>query len=178
MIDFKLDDSYDISLDPVNNVPRFKLQFSYTENPTFLIQFSVRGERQEITTSLPRFQIVFQTEDLSDKTKYAVSTVTRLNEIVQALQIRLKTELSEIPADEYSAFGSELVYTRHQDLVNETTLSQITQYTIDAIADILDDGYTVQSFAEPDDSAGYFYCQHVNVYIYDRTGTEVYRFSI
>lgn len=178
MMDFALDESYDIILDPIREIPRFKLDFSLSENPKFLLQFDVHDERQDVIPTLPHFKIEFITENLSDTTLYTVPTISRLKEVVQALQIRLKTELSEIQAENYQSFGSELVRTKHQDLVNDDTLEAIKTYTENAIRDVLDKGFTVQVLAEDNDTAGYFYCQHVSIYIYDKTGIILYTFSI
>ena len=176
MIDFKLTENGDISLDTVIRYRPFQLRFTTGTYPKQCIWFDIRQE-----TKIPRpdnsFCISFITEDTETDPVYMVSSCQDFKEKIQALKIRLRTELGEIT--DFSTFGSSMELTKHKDLRDQATLDAIQSEVYDVVSQIMDTIGSVEVKAESaDKTTGYFYCQNINVYLYDTEGIEIYRFDI
>lgn len=164
MIDFALTKSGDINFESAPDQKRLKIRFTADEKyPKMKVWFDVRQENTATPVNKDALKIRFDTNP-DREPGIRTETVSELKEICQGVYIRLRTEMGEISG--YDSFGSLLVDTKHNDLVNDKTLRAIEDAAVNAVADIFPDA-VCNAVVENDPDAGYFYCQHVSLYIKD-----------
>lgn len=170
MIDFALTDKGDLILDEQPMLVKFRLDFRLAQLPGFKLKF-FQAPYQDVVKN-NHFKITFDVKAHSDVAKYRAALAEDIEEAVQQVKIRLRTELTELP--QRQTVGSQLRLMKHERLNNTLNLSRIRQMTIDAVSSIV---ANVEVVAKAEAGIGHFYCQNVNIYIYS-DGILFYKFSL
>lgn len=135
MIDFAVNNIGDIELGEQDDIKRFKMNFSTSDNlPKMRIKFDAHTYRRK--SKKGALKINFYTENNLKSYGKKIKTVTDEHETSQSIAIRLKTEIGELQ-DFFSDFGSELNKLRHQDIqLTDSKKNMIVGYVENAISDI------------------------------------------
>lgn len=176
MIDFKLTNSGDFTPDSPNKYPSFKLTFVTGEYPVCRIVFRQGNvyDKETETLSLSNMQckISFYVINEDEEDSIVAKTVLDDDELRQRILIALRTELNSLSNN--LDFGSDLQLDRHEDITQQKTLDSIQQHVYEIVAPLLTDP---QVYVRKELSSGTFYCQNVNVYIYDGD-TPIYTYQL
>ena len=136
MIDFRLDERGDIILSSPEEYDTFRIDFAIKDYPLMLITFTTNDEAGEAIKADNILEIQFYTDETEIAHGKKLETVIEDEEKAQSIAIRLKTELGEFD-DLYYNFGSELIDSRHKDLLNTAYLSKIEEKVKTVISDIV-----------------------------------------
>lgn len=175
MIDFKLTESGDISLDKQVECPKFNLRFGTAEFPKLRITFRGKTRRQKKKSA--RLRIEIMTMARKKKNNLMVPVLREKEEISQSLAIRLKTELGELQ-NFFADFGSELSRMRHTDLLSEKNHERIKSYVTKAISDILLTDEAVIKTERIKTENGNFAMETLKIFIQDKNGKNIYTYTI
>lgn len=175
MIDFKLTESGDISLDKQVEYPKLNLKFGMSEFPKLRITF--RGKTRKQKKKSHRLRIEMMTMTKEKKNSLMVPVLRDNEEISQSLAIRLKTELGELQ-NFFADFGSELSRMRHTDLLSEKNHERIKAYVTKAISDILLTDEAVIKTERVKTQDGNFAMETLKISIQDKNGKNLYTYTI
>ena len=175
MIDFKITESGDISLDKQVEYPKLNLKFGVSEFPKFRITFRGKTRKQKKKSS--RVRIEMMTMVAKKKNNLIIPVLRGKEETSQSLAIRLKTELGELQ-NFFADFGSELSRMRHTDLLNEKNHERIKSYVTKAISDILLTDEAVIKTERMKTQDGNFAMETLKISIQDRNGKNLYTHTI
>lgn len=170
-IDFKIDDRGDFILSTPTTYDRLKLSWVNSNYPVLRIDFEQGQECSERKT-FKRLKIDFVTDQSHQLNDNKFSTVSDLEELRQRIMIRLRTERGEMSL--FKQLGSLLVTQRHEDIMSDNTKNAVEAAVYAEVNDILKKPKVV---AVPKKKTGPFFCQNMNVYIYD-DDTLIYTLSL
>jgi len=133
MFDLAITNSGDLSFSKTTKKSSLLfIDFIIAHAPTLKIDFKI-DRTKSFTPSNTSILISFELkEDVFDD---EVDIVTETNEVMQAIKMRLKTSLSELPKRQ--EFGSKLEYSKHKHISDKETIQEIESYVKEAIIDIL-----------------------------------------
>lgn len=172
MIDFKLNNLGDIDFEMANRYPAYQIDFVISKRKVYVVSFMTKNEKNIIPMS-NNYKIIFQTRVKDPKIKKKIIAVSDDIETLQAIAIRLKTELGELKYNKN--LGSELSRMMHQDLLSETTLKLIEKYSEEAVKDINEELTAKATIEETD---GYFGLETIKIHIYNKTGNMIYEYIL
>ena len=160
-MDFMVDDKGDfvLTVPPVHQ--RLKLSWINSKYPVLKLDFE-QGQIYAERKSLGRLKINFITDQASKTNNVALATVHDKEELRQRIMIRLRTERGELNL--LKNLGSYLVTQRHRDIMSEDTKTSVEDIVLSEVSDILQNPRVV---AVPKHKTGPFFCQNMNIYIYD-----------
>lgn len=170
MFDFELTNSGDLKLCPHNITPVFCISWHTAKYPVMNIQFTTRNNfnvsRRENT-----FEMSFNTK-LKHYSRKTLSNLHDIDSLKQNLVIKLRTEFgSSFKKD----LGTKLVQAKHLNINDADVINWIRETVLNDISDIVENP-EVEVIAEKNPKSN-FYCQNVNVYIY-QDGRLLYDFSL
>ena len=170
MIDFALTNTGDFALGKQSMHPCLRIDWKCSDYPVLKIEFEQAKEhRDQPLASALMIQFDAASGDSSDK--IGKGTLHDRDELRQRIIIMLRTELGESPLSE--GLGTDLVLQKHRDINDMAVLEAIQSTVKNAVSEVLEDP-VVQVKVEK--SSGNFYCQNVNVYIYEK-GELLYSFE-
>lgn len=177
MIDFKINDIGDISLEEQKENQPLKISFSTSKTQKNLrinLRTQTKKTHKEKRNAL---RLDFKTTDFISRNKNKVSTVSGDEEKSQSIAIRLKTELNELQ-DFFYDFGSELNKMRHKDLNRIENIDKVRDYVENAIRDIVKNT-PVQIIVEKSDKKdGNFKLETLKITICETNGKVIYSCTI
>ena len=160
-IDFMIDDRGDFLLSTPPAYQRLKLSWVNSNYPVLKLSFE-QGQSCSERKSYNRLRIDFIADQDSKIMNRKFMTVNDKKELRQRIMIRLRTERGEMNL--FKNFGSYLVTQRHEDIMSDDVKTSVENIVYAEIADILQNPKVV---AVPKRKDGPFFCQNMNVYIYD-----------
>lgn len=177
MIDFAINNLGDIELGQQDDIKRFKMNFSTSDNlPKMRIKFNAQTCRRKAKKGA--LKINFYTENNSRSYGKKIKTVTDKQETSQSIAIRLKTELGELQ-DFFSDFGSELNKLRHQDIqLTDSKKNIIISYVENAISDIFQGTQVNVNVERLGTDNGNFKLETLKITISTSDGKIIYTYTI
>lgn len=160
-MDFMIDDRGDFVLSTAPTYPKLKLSWINSNYPVLRLSFE-QAQKCSERKQLGRLRIDFVTDRGSRVLNRRFSTVSGIDELRQRIMIRLRTERGEM--DLFKNFGSYLVTQRHEDIMSDITKTSVENIVYAEVADLLTRPKVI---AVPKHKTGPFFCQNMNVYIYD-----------
>ena len=160
LVDFEMTNSGDMKLSATEKLPCFNIKWYESEFPVFQIKW----EQQEVPASRPsdeRFTLSFHTISRRTSETKAVRPVRHERELIQRIAILLRTEIGSCRLSR--GLGTTLSLDKHKDIRDIQVLQSIQGKIISAIDGLVENPAVVLKVEEKD---GPFYCQNVNVYIY------------
>jgi len=160
LVDFEMTNSGDLKLSSTERYPSLNISWYESEFPILCLNWEQTekplGEPDEDTLT-----ITFNTSN--GKTDFAktVRPIRHKEELAQRLTILLRTELGS--SELSPALGTTLTLDKHKDLREMKVLKSIQQKILAAIDSLVENPVVILKVEEKD---GPFYCQNVNVYIY------------
>lgn len=171
MIDFAISNNGDIMLSPIKQYPRLAIKFFTSQYPKFRLQFH-QGQEQKIIEHPGCLKIRFNSKQRKINEGLSSQLLNSKEELKQRILLRLRTELGDIK--KRPDYGSDIVSVRHLDINSADTQQKIIDTVYDQVSDIIDNPVIK---AVPAICDGTFFCQNIDVYIYD--GEElIYRFNV
>jgi len=161
-IDLMVDDRGDFFLGNMEQYPRLVIDWVDSTQPTLRIDFEQGEEQIDMEPKKNQFCIDFVTAQVDRSLNAKAPAVTDIQEIRQRIMIRLRTERGEMKLK--PNFGSYLVTQRHEDIMSDQVQSMVKTIVMAEVSDILDSPNVV---VKPKKKTGPFYCQNLNVYVYD-----------
>ena len=159
--DFMIDDRGDFILSVPTLYPRLKLSWVNSNYPVLKISFEQIQEYKNISKN-KRLRLDFITDQDSRPLNQKFVVVNDKDELRQRIAVRLKTEKGEMSL--LQNLGSYLVTQRHEDIMSEDTKIAVENIVFEEISGILQNPKVI---AVPKHKTGPFFCQNMNVYIYD-----------
>lgn len=160
-IDFMIDDRGDFLLSTSPTYQRLKLSWVNSNYPVLKLDFE-QGQPCAERKIHKRLRIDFIADQDSKVMNQKFTTVNGIEELRQRIMIRLRTERGEMGL--FKELGSYLVTQRHEDIMSDNVKAFVENIVYAEIADILQNPRVV---AIPKKKDGPFFCQNMNVYIYD-----------
>lgn len=173
MIDFKLNDIGDITLNESENITPFRINFAAKKYSLFKIDFITKSI-QENPNIKDRLKIYFNIDTAEEDKEYKIDYLTDDDETCQEIEIRLKTELNEL-SRYYESFGSELSLMRHRDLINKSNHDKIAETSKSALSDI-NENISVNVYRTF--STGNFQIENLNINVSNPDNSVSYTYSI
>lgn len=175
MIDLKINDKGDLVIKDKEYVSSFKINFFAVGEPVMKINFITADNTQDFECekhSQSKFRIRFRTNQ-KDLSGGKLAKATNGKELLrQLIMTRLRTEQGDCCL--MKEFGSKVHLAKHKDIMSDSVRSQLENNILSKISDLLENPEVVIAAEESDD---FFYCQNLNVYIYD--GEElIYEFQL
>lgn len=160
-LDFKIDDRGDFIVSVPPLYQRLKLSWVNSNYPVLRLNFE---QQQSYSTRRmsDKLKVDFITDQASKTMNGKFVVVTGKDELRQRIIIRLKTERGEMNL--FKNLGSYLVTQRHEDIMSEETKTLVENIVLAEVADILENPKVI---AVPKHTTGPFFCQNMNVYIYE-----------
>lgn len=172
MIDLKITNNGDLELCRNKMYPDMRIRFFVSPYPGLRLRFLQGEEFKEKTVPAGTAKISFRTKRLPAYKGISVPLITKRKEIRQRIMVRLRTEYGDIVTK--PDFGSEIVTLKHKDINSEEVQQMLHDIVLDQVSDILKNpGVTVV----PEKYDGDFYCQNLNIYIFDDKKL-IYQFGI
>ena len=160
-IDLKVDNRGDFILSSIEEYPRLRIDWIDSSYKVLRIDFE-QGEECKRPIRGERLQIDFRTnKDTFMLNKKALS-LTDKEELRQRIMIKLRTELGEMSLK--PEFGTYLNTQKHEDINSAVTQQMVQNIVYGAVYDMLENP-SVRAIPKRKD--GPFYCQNMNVYIYE-----------
>lgn len=172
MIDLEINNSGDLVLDDNKIFPQLRLDFVVSKFPTARVRFLQGNESSSAKATSGGALIRFHIETAKGSDGKTAATLSERDALRQLVEVRLRTERGDIVTN--SDFGSKIAYVKHEDINSKTTQDELKAIVLDEIADILEDPTVV---VKPEQCEGTFYCQNINIYIFDG-GKLLYKFSL
>lgn len=176
MIDLLLTESGDIDIETVNRNNKLNISFYVAKYQPQRISFICMPEVPIINTKHQQ-NINFMIVD-TESDDYKSRIVEDIDEIMQAIRMRLKTEYGDVPLSE---LGSDLWTTRHSIISgkNDSNISIIKGIIEKVVSSVVngDESFTVDVRFEPSDKFGYFKEHTVKANI-DYKGTTLISFTL
>lgn len=171
LVDFEMTNSGDLKLSSTERFPGFSIAWYESEFPVLCLSWE-QQEKPLDESDDDGFSITFNTSN--DKTEFTktVRPLRHEKELAQRLTVLLRTELGSSLVAPY--LGTTLCLDKHKNLRDMQTLKSIQQKILAAIEGLVNNPAVVLKVEEKD---GPFYCQNVNVYIYQNNEL-VYQTSI
>ena len=166
MIDLKLTDSGDIDMtEDISDNPKCHISFYIAKYTPQRISFTCIPDNINSKTEKHDFQISFQTKDLDIYTDKS-SIVQDIDESMQNLKIRLKTELGDVVYNQ--SLGSELWKTRHGVYYGQneaSILERIRSIVEEELVKCVDQKYldNIDIDVSYSTGTGHFACQTVKI---------------
>lgn len=160
-LDFALDDRGDFILSTPPNHQRLKLSWINSNYPTLKLSFE-QGQPCSERKKYKRLRVDFISDCSSRVMHRKFSVVNDRSELRQRIMIRLRTEKGEMKL--FKELGSFLVTQRHEDIMSDSVKAYVESIVLLEISDILARPKVV---AVPKRKDGPFFCQNMNVYIYE-----------
>jgi len=161
-VDFMVDNRGDFFLGNIEQYPRLRIDWVDSTQPTLRIDFEQGEEQVRMEPKRNQFCIDFVTAQAERSLNAKAPAVTGIQEIRQRIMIRLRTEFGEMKLK--PNFGSYLVTQRHEDIMSDEVHSMIQSIVFAEVAELLVNPNVVVA---PKKKDGPFYCQNLNVYVYD-----------
>lgn len=159
-IDFKVDDRGDFVVSTLPLHKRLKISFVNSKYPVLRVRFE-QGQDVAAVDGNNKLCVKFATCQGQESMNRRISTVSDINELRQRIMIRLRTEAGEIGL--LPSVGSYVTILKHEDILSEKTQAELQSAVLFAIADIVQNPKVV---VVPKRKSGPFFCQNINVYIY------------
>lgn len=168
MLDFKITNSGDLAFS--NNIisEEIIIRFTIARHPSLTVFFDtpqrVFNKKEEgLTISFDTNKVL----NLNDK----FATVRSDDELVQAIRVRIRTELGELKRKEN--VGSTISLWKHKK-IDDDMLNNIKNIVQDIVFEVTNsERYSVEAVRK--EGIGNFYCQNITVYIY-REKDLIYQF--
>lgn len=160
-LDFAIDDRGDFIVSAPPRYQRLKLSWINSNYPVLRLNFE-QGQRYGKTKTTNELKVSFITDQASKTMNSNFVVVTGKDELRQRIIIRLKTERGEMNL--FKNLGSYLVTQRHEDIMSEETKMLVENIVLAEVSDILQNPKVI---AVPKHTTGPFFCQNMNVYIYE-----------
>lgn len=160
-LDFKIDDRGDFIVSVPPLYQRLKLSWVNSNYPVLRLNFE-QGQNYSTRRMSDKLKVNFITDQASKTMNGNFVVVTGKDELRQRIIIRLKTERGEMNL--FKNLGSYLVTQRHEDIMSEETKTLVENIVLAEVADILENPKII---AVPKHTTGPFFCQNMNVYIYE-----------
>ena len=170
-LDFKIDDRGDFILSTPPLHKRLKISFVHSTYPVLRIRFE-QGQESKAVDNANKLCVRFTTCQGQETMNRKISTVSDKDELRQRIMMRLRTEAGEVRL--LPSLGSYVTILKHEDILSEKTHAELRSAVLFAIADIVEDANVV---VVPKRKTGPFFCQNINVYIYQKD-TLLYSFSL
>lgn len=162
-IDFLIDNKGDFVFSNIEQYPRLRIDWIDSTQPTLRIDFEQTEERSTFSQTDKQFRIDFITDRDNRTLDAKAATVTGKYELRQRIMLKLRTELGELRLK--PDFGSYIVTQRHEDIRSQSVQSMIQSIVLSEVRDILDNPRV--SVIPRRKTGTPFYCQNINVYIYN-----------
>ena len=171
MIDFKINNKGDLILSKQEEFPRMKIQWMNASFPVFRVQF-FQGEEFPQMKHKDGFKLTFHTSNALINGKSKTNVVKGIEELKQRILVFLRTEYGEMLTKQ--DFGSQVSIMKHKTITDPSVLSTIEEIIKSELSDAVHDLNVEVAAASYE---GPFYCQNVNVYIWQ--GKELlYEFNV
>lgn len=171
MLDLQIDNRGDlVSTEPLS-YPKLNIKWAAANNPMLKILFRAGLNKENYSAPKNNFKLMFYTANPEPLKEF--NTIRSTEEIKQRIKVLLHTELGDI--QDLSTYGTSLVINKHLDITSDAVVNSVQSIVLNVVSDILDDPSVkvVRAFS----SSGPFYCQNLNVYIYDGAD-EIYEFEL
>ena len=171
MVDFEMTNGGDLKLSASERFPGFSINWYESEFPVLCLSW----EQQETPAGRlgsEGFTITFDTSNERTEFTKSVAPVRHSKELAQRVAILLRTELGSSPLS--PELGTTLVLNKHKDIRDMQVLKSIQGKILAAIDGLVENPAVILKVEEKD---GPFYCQNVNVYIYQNSDL-IYQTSI
>lgn len=170
MVDFEMTNSGDLKLSAAEQYPGFTISWYESEFPILCLSW----EQQEfpVEPKTDGLTIAFNTGNEKAGFGSVVRPLRHKEELAQRIAILLRTELGS--SSLAAGLGTTLCLDKHKDLRDIKTLKSIQDKVLAAVDGLVDNPAVILKVEEKD---GPFYCQNVNVYIYQNNEL-IYQTSI
>ena len=158
MVDLKITNSGDISIAKKEDLPTFHLFWRNHSLPSFKLRW--KQGRSQSTKEPHSFSLKFFTGRAVKKN--TAKALYDNDEIKQRIIMQLKTEYGSVERNK--ELGSYLFKLKHEDLTTDYVRSELKAIVEDVVRDYLDSPTVEVKHAY---GQGPFYCQNLNVYIYN-----------
>ena len=166
-IDLKLDNRGDFILSTSRHHDKLRIDWIDSDYPVLRIDFEQGQEIKSRISKPSRIRIDFLTDKQDRVNDRRFETVSNKEELKQRIMILLRTERGEISC--CPSVGSYLVTQRYEDINSADVQTMIENIVYNEVMNILENP-TVR--AVPKRKGGPFFCQNMNVYVYE--GTELF----
>lgn len=160
-VDLKIDNRGDFILSSITEYPRLRIDWMDSENKVLRIDFE-QGEEQSYTPLGDKLSIRFRTKQNDLLLNKKALTLTDKEELRQRIMIKLRTEFGEMSLK--PEFGTYLTTQKHEDINSAVTQQMVQNIVYGAVYGMLENP-SVRAIPKRKD--GPFYCQNMNVYIYE-----------
>lgn len=160
-LDFALDDRGDFMLSTPPTHQRLRLSWINSNHPVLKLSFE-QGQPCSERKKYTRLRIDFIADRDSRVAHRKFTVVNDRSELRQRIMIRLRTEKGEMKL--FEDLGSFLVTQRHEDIMSDKVKAYVESIVLLELSDILARPKVV---AVPKRKDGPFFCQNMNVYIYE-----------
>ena len=160
MVDFEMTNSGDLKLSSAEHYPSLNISWYETEFPILCLNWE-QLEKPLGETGDDTLTITFNTGNGKTEFVKKVAPIRHKKELAQRLAIILRTELGSSALS--PGLGTTLCLDKHKDLRELKVLQSIQNKILAAIDELVDNPAVILKVEEKD---GPFYCQNVNVYIY------------
>ena len=172
MLDLLMNDRGDLVSAAPLKYPKLNITWAAAENPVLKIMFRMGLNKEEFTApdndTLKLQFLTDRPEPLNE-----INALRDMEELKQRIKVLLRTELGDI--QDSSSYGTSLVTDKHLDITSDSTISSVQETVLNAVSGLLDEPSVIVERAFS--SSGPFYCQNLNVYIYDGSD-EIYEFEL
>lgn len=176
MIDLLLTDSGDIDIETVNRNNKLNISFYITKYQPQMISFVCMPDTLQ-TEVKHQQDITFMIVDM-EVDDYKSRIIEDVEEVMQAIKMRLKTEAGDTPLTE---LGSDLWTTKHSIISgkNDSDISTIKGIVEKVVSSVVngDENFTVDVRFESSDSSRYFKEHTIKIDI-DYKGTTIISFAL
>ena len=166
-VDLKLDNRGDFILSTPKHHDKLRIDWIDSDYPVLRIDFEQGQEVKTRISKTSRIRIDFLTDKQDRVNDRRFETVSDKEELRQRIMILLRTERGEISC--CPNVGSYLITQRHEDINSEDVQTMVENIVYSEVMNILENP-TVR--AVPKKKSGPFFCQNMNVYVYE--GTELF----
>lgn len=171
MLDLQIDNRGDlVSTDPLD-YPKLNIRWVAAKNPILKILFRTGLNKEDYSAPKDSFKLMFYTSKPEPLKEF--NTINSTEELKQRVKVLLRTELGDI--QDSSTYGTSLIADKHLDITSAAVVNSVQSIVLEAVTDLLDEPSVVVERAFS--SSGPFYCQNLNVYIYDGVD-EIYEFEL
>lgn len=160
-IDFEIDERGDFITTVSQQHKRLQLSWVNSNHSVLRIDFE-QGQKYSERKIEGRLCLNFISDYSTKPVKAMFATVSNNDEIRQRIIIRLKTEKGEMRLKR--TLGSYLVKQRHEDIMAAEVQEAIESIVLSEVYGVLEKPKII---AKPVYTTGPFFCQNMNVYIYN-----------
>lgn len=173
-VDFKIDNDGDLIFNNIPNNNKFMLKFNISDISQFRIKINSNPTQIMSKDMKKKFHICFKTKNIdTSKNKCSANIVSGIEEISQLIEIRLKTSEKEAGRESLDSSLQKLKHTFFVD--SEDLFSRIESAVKEKIDDIVTNANVHVEYKKGN---GNFYCQNINIYIYNENGILIYKYTI